>query len=425
MGPLTKGWVVLRRRWPVLMLCVIVALVGLSAYRMTEHKTYSASTELFLRAPDIKSSAGAYQGDLFSRQRAQTYTRMFGSDDLAQLVIDKLGLPLSSAELTTKVKATAVKDTVLMVVTATDSDPQRAANIANGYASVLNGYVAKIENIDDNPDIPPLVQVVTAASEKNAKPSGLPLWLMATLAALGSLSAAIAAMWFLERVDTTVRSRRQVEEVVGHKVLGALPNAGRLVDSPDVARAVSSSSAFADAALRLSINIESALQRVPKVGMPPVLAVVAARRGTGSSVVARCLAGAFTDRGRRVGLVSFGTEADLTLKNNCKSMDSADSLLDIRSVRRGSTAVTVDDAVSQLREDNDIILVDSTAFIDSIDAQIAIRASDAVLLVVKASVTRLGDLIELDHGAELLDTPVIGVVVNAAKETATVDRRYA
>jgi uncharacterized protein involved in exopolysaccharide biosynthesis len=82
---LLKRWlIVLRRRWLVVAACVVVAFVAASAYNATAPKAYTASTQLFLRAPDVKTSAGAYQGDLFSRQRVQTYSKMFQSDDLAQ-----------------------------------------------------------------------------------------------------------------------------------------------------------------------------------------------------------------------------------------------------------------------------------------------------------------------------------------------------
>jgi receptor protein-tyrosine kinase len=121
---LIKTWTKIGQRWQVVAACVALALLGAVVYQASAGPAYTASTEIFLRAPDVKTSAGAYQGDLFSRQRAQTYVKLFESDDLAKLVIDKLGLTITPHQLVSKVSATAVKNTVLMVVSVTLSMPR-------------------------------------------------------------------------------------------------------------------------------------------------------------------------------------------------------------------------------------------------------------------------------------------------------------
>ena len=91
--------------------------------------------------------------------------------------IDKLGLTITPHQLVSKVSATAVKNTVLMVVSVTDSNAQHAANIANGYGSILGGYVAKLENLSNDPTVGPLVQIVAKASPESATASGFPTWM--------------------------------------------------------------------------------------------------------------------------------------------------------------------------------------------------------------------------------------------------------
>ena len=304
---LIRGWTKFRQRWPILLACLAVAAVGVIVYCASADKKYTASTELFLRAPDVKTSAGAYQGDLFSRQRAQTYVNMFHSDELAQMVIDKLGLTVTPQQLVSKVSATTVKNTVLMVVSVTDSNPQHAANIANGYGGVLGTYIAKLENVGNNPNVPPLVQVVTKANPASAKVSGYPTWMVAFAAGAVALLVATGFIWFLEHFDTKVRSRRQVEEITGCDIIGKLPKTRALGSDGNVGQAFDESEEFKQAALRLSLNVESVLQRLPRIKaeIPPVVAVVAGHRGDGGTVVTRALARAFADRGRAVGVVSL------------------------------------------------------------------------------------------------------------------------
>jgi capsular polysaccharide biosynthesis protein len=304
---LTRIWTKCRQRWPVVLACLAVAIVSVAVYHASAAKNYTASTELFLRAPDVKTSVGAYQGDLFSRQRAQTYVKMFHSDDLAQMVVDKLGLNITAQQLASKVSATVVKNTVLIVVSVTDSDPQHAANIANGYGQVLPGYVAKLENVVGDPKVGPLVQVVTKANPASAKPSGYPTAMVAFAAVTMALLVAAGLIWFLERFDNKVRSRRQVEEITGCDIVGKLPKTQALGSNADVGQAFDESTEFKQAALRLSLNVESVLQRLPRIKaeIPPVVAVLAGHRGDGSTVATRALARAFAERGRAAGVVSL------------------------------------------------------------------------------------------------------------------------
>jgi len=200
---LLRGWTIFRHRWPIVLACLVVAVVWATIYCASADRQYTASTELFLRAPDVKTSAGAYQGDLFSRQRAQTYVKMFDSDDLAQMVIDKLGLTVTPQQLVSHVSASTVKNTVLMVVSVTDSNAQHAANIANGYGAVLGTFVARLENVANNPDIPPLVQVVARANPANAEASGSPIWMVFFAAGALALLAATGVIWVLAKLSAS------------------------------------------------------------------------------------------------------------------------------------------------------------------------------------------------------------------------------
>jgi capsular polysaccharide biosynthesis protein len=426
MEQLKRGWMIFRQRWPILLACLAVAAVGVTVYHASADKNYTASTELFLRAPDVKTSSGAYQGDLFSRQRAQTYAKMFHSDELAQMVIDKLGLTVTPQQLVSQVSATAVKDTVLMVVSVTDSNPQHAANIANGYGGVLGTYVARLENVANDPNVPPLVQVVTEANPASAEVSGYPTRMVAFAAAAVALLVATGFIWFLERSDTKVRSRRQVEEITGSDIIGKLPKTPALdaLDSNgNVAQAFDESEKFSQAALRLSLNVESVLQRLPEVEIPPVVAVVAGHREDEGTVATRALARAFADRGRPVGIVRLAAqseETDLVVAGSATWRPATT----VSCSTAGLTAEILGREVDALRPVSDVILIDTPPFHESIDAQLALGAADAVVLVVRPFATTTLSLSELVAGIRVLDTPVLGVVVNLAKESSTVEGFY-
>jgi capsular polysaccharide biosynthesis protein len=429
---LIRGWTIVRQRWQIFVACLAVALIGVIAYGATADTKYTASTELFLRAPDAKTSASAYQGDLFSRQRAQTYVNVFHSDELAQTVIDKLGLSVTPQQLVSQVSATQVKGTVLMVISVTDSNAQHAANIANGYGGVLGNYIAKLENLDNDPNVRPMVQVVTKASPASAEASGYPIWMV--MFAFGTIALLIATClsWFLERFDTKVRSRRQAEQVTGCDIIGKLPRTGALGSNGDVGRAFEDSEEFKQAALRLSLNVESVLQRLPRIKaeIPPVVAVVDGHRGDGGTVVTQALARAFAERGQRAGVIQVAAQQQDAKKGELVVAGSA--LAEAGNRTNPVTTVSCSTAAltSEIRGRNalllesDVILIDASAFHESIDAQVALGVADAALLVVRPITTTTLSLSQLVDGIRALDMPVLGVVANQAKESATVEGFY-
>jgi capsular polysaccharide biosynthesis protein len=429
---LTRVWTKCRQRWPVVLACLAVAIVSVAFYHASNAKNYTASTELFLRAPDVKTSVGAYQGDLFSRQRAQTYVKMFHSDELAQMVVDKLGLNITAQQLASKVSATVVKNTVLIVVSVNDSDAQHAANIANGYGQVLPTYVAKLENVVGDPKVGPLVQVVTKANPASAKASGYPTSLVAFAAFTIALLVATGLIWFLERFDNKVRSRRQVEEITGCDIVGKLPKTRALGSNGDIGQAFDESEEFKQAALRLSLNVESVLQRLPRIKaeIPPVVAVVAGHRGDGSTVATRALARAFAERGRAAGVVSLdppnreleGTKPVAAGSALAQKGNRTDPVKTV-SCSTAALATEIRSRDTVLLE-SDVILIDTPAFHESIDAQLALSAADAVVLVVRPIANTTLSLFRLVAAVKALDMPVLGVVVNLAEESATVEGLY-
>jgi capsular polysaccharide biosynthesis protein len=415
-----------------LLACLAVAAVGATVYCASADTRYTASTELFLRAPDVKTSAGAYQGDLFSRQRAQTYVKMFDSDELAQMVIDKLGLTVTPQQLVSQVSAATVKNTVLMVVSVTDSNPQHAANIANGYGAVLGNFVARLENVINNPDIPPLVQVVARANPASAEVSGTPMWMVVFAAGAMALLIAAGLIWFLEHFDTKVRSRRQVEEITGCEIVGKLPRSRALGSDGDIGQAFDDSEDFRQAALRLSLNVESVLQRLPRIKaeIPPVVAVVAGHGGDGSTVVTRALARAFAERRRAAGVVSLDGTHQEPRRTDLVVAGSALAETGNRTDPVTTVSCSTETLATEIRGldtmlfESDVILIDTPAFHESVDAQLALAAADAVVLVVRPNANTALSLCRLVSAVKALDMPVLGVVVNLATESSTVEGFY-
>ena len=423
MDLLKRGWLVIRRRWLVILTALVVALVAASLYNAAQRREYTASTDLFLRAPDVKSSASAYQGDLFSRQRGQTYAKMFKSDDLAQMVIDRLGLSTSREELVEDVSASPVKDTVLITVSVRDSNAQRAANIANAYGSVFGQYAAQVEDVVKNPDVAPLVITVKTATAADAKAGGFPLWVLASAAAVIGLLVGIGLAWFLERFDTKVRSRQQIEEVTGVPVVGNLPTT-RSVEKHSVGEAYAQSEDFREAARRLSLNVDHILRPLSDVKGAPTLAVSSVDSSDGKTVVAEAIARALVDRGYDVGFIDADRRRNAESDGDVWEAESSLKVITVRSDHYAVTEQALSQAIADLKAGCDFILIDGPAFAEAAEAQMIAQAADAVLLVVRPGRTRTASLGSLRAAMDVVGASVIGVVVNQAKATNTVETAY-
>jgi Mrp family chromosome partitioning ATPase len=295
--------------------------------------------------------------------------------------------------------------------------------------------LAKMENVAGDPNVGPLVEVVTKATPASAKASGLSTGLVASVALVLALLVAAGLIRFLEHFDDRVRSRRQVEQITGYDIIGKLPKTRSLGEDGNVAKAFDESEDFKQATLRLSLNVESVLGRLPRIKaeIPPVVAVVGGHKGDGGTVVTQALARAFADRGRAVGLVRLAESQEPQQVSVEPELVVAGSAL-AEVGKRVDPVTTVSCSTAALTEEirardalllqSNVILVDAPAFHESIDAQLALDAVDAVILVVRPIATTTLSLRRLVTEVKALDVPVLGVAVNLAKESSTLEGLY-
>ena len=297
-------------------------------------------------------------------------------------------------------EAAPIRDTVIINVSVSDRDAQRAADLANTYGNVFATYVAQVEAVAPNTDVPPLVRIVKPAAAEDAVTARPSLKLLLPLAAVLGLLVGVALIWLAERYDTKIRSRRQIEQIAGVRVLGNISRYKALRGSGGVEETFESTPAFADEARVAGVNTEYALRDVAKADGAPVLMVAAVEAGDGQSVIAHVLAKALDERGARVELI--------------------DSLSD-----RLLTQAAISAMIENHSAGNDFIIVDPHGSSISPQTQAAAGASDAAVIVVRPGHTDENGLADLVASLSLLDTPVVGVITNGAKETSTSGRYYA
>lgn len=143
-----------RRWWWILVLLPLVA--GGTAYAISSAMTpmYEARSVLLIEAS--QASAGSNYNDLLAAERlSRTYSELATTDVVLDLTVEQLADPeIDRSVLSGMVTVSAVQETQLLWVTARDSDPDRAAVVANTLADVFTVQVRAQQATDVTSDGP-------------------------------------------------------------------------------------------------------------------------------------------------------------------------------------------------------------------------------------------------------------------------------
>ncbi|HEY7031525.1 MAG TPA: polysaccharide biosynthesis tyrosine autokinase [Thermomicrobiales bacterium] len=131
-----------RRWWWLLILAPLVA--GLTAYWASARQAplYSATATLLINQTQ-QSDQQQFQEIQANERLGATYQRLVATDPILNAVIARLGLPMTANELRANVSAGADSGTQLLRISVSDTDPARAAAIANAVAAEFPTYLAQ------------------------------------------------------------------------------------------------------------------------------------------------------------------------------------------------------------------------------------------------------------------------------------------
>ncbi|HEU0288304.1 MAG TPA: polysaccharide biosynthesis tyrosine autokinase [Nocardioidaceae bacterium] len=357
---------VLRRRWRLVALCVVIA-VGLGlAWSFSQTKMYSGTASLLLE-PQQTTTDNA--GVVMDPEEVATQADVVASVQVAELVASDLGLQVDNPQdLLDDITVSVVEDKRVVEVSALESSPQLAADVANSFAeqyivyredqttagaeAQTQRYTDQIQTLEDR--ISTVRQEARSATgndrqDLRAEESGLlsqkaaltsQLELLQTsqttplpggevllraeapsspaepqpiraglLAAVIGLIVGVGLAYARDRLDDAVRDEERLRIALGGRpILGSIPNsddeaAGR------VATLMAPQSPLSEAYRALNTNVRFLLaaEREHLAGRGDVLMVTSAGPGEGKTSVATNLAVAAS----RVGLRVIVVDADL------------------------------------------------------------------------------------------------------------------
>ena len=412
-------------------LMAAIAVAALVTVQMTPQ--YASKSRLFVSTAQSDTSA-AYQGGLFSAERVTSYADLVSGRELSNRVIDRLGLEMAPEDLSEKITATVVPETVIMQITVTDPNPRQAQQLTQAVSEELTEFVAEIETAPGKRRAPIKATIVDTASLPDSPVSPQPLRNIGLAAILGLLLGLGFAV-LRELLDTSVKSSDDVAHAANAPVMGTIAYDSNAPKQPLVT-SLDSHAPRIEAFRVLRTN----MQFVDVDKDSKVFVVTSSLPGEGKTTTSENLAIILAQAGQRVCLVDGDLRRSKIAEN--LRLESAVGLTTVlvgtieladaiqHSPVQGLSVLTsgatppnpsellqsqaMTDALAQLRKTFDIIVIDAPPLLPVTDAALLTSQADGALLVVRHGKTTKDQVRHAVDRLEAVGGRTLGVVLNMA-----------
>lgn len=441
----------LRERKLLISACVVAGIVIASLVTLVMPTKYASTVTFYVvAASGTGQSSGAsdnYQGAQLATDRVKSYTELLTGARVAQEAAANLGRGTTADDVMGAVSASSVENTVIITLSATDTSPLRAQQIATAVSSSFTALVRRLEttsapapgeNGADTPVQEPAVsaQVLQPPSLPDAPVSpSLPLNLAIGLVV--GLLVGFGAAVVKRSLDVTVRSVDELEGLVDAPVLGTVPEdrIARHTPVPLVSGRVGY--ARAEAFHRIRTALESRLAGGTE-GIGRVLVVTSAVPGEGRTTTACNLAAALAAVGSRVVLVDgdlrrpkvaayLGLENEPGLTDVLPGQASFASTVqtwsedDLAVLTSGAPAPRPNELLASrpttdllvwMRLKYDYVIIDAPPVLAVADAANLGAHADGVVLVSRWAVTKRPELESAVSFLRSVSVPVVGAILS-------------
>ena len=148
------------------------------------------------------------------------YKEVITSSEVLSSVINQEKLSMSASELSKDIAVTIPTDTRVISISVTDTDAQRACDIANTVREVAAEKIKAVTKVDD-------VTTLESAT-KPSHPSSPNVKKNAAIGALAGVFLAVVGILVAEVLDDRVRRPEDIEETLGMTLLGVVPDVDKM-----------------------------------------------------------------------------------------------------------------------------------------------------------------------------------------------------
>lgn len=198
----------------ILVVTLLFGIVGFVGTKLFGTPQYRADVTMLVANYD-RDRGLAYADIQMATFITQDASALIKRRSVTSEVIRELGLSMSDAQLAGKIAISSQENTRVITVSVTDTDPRRAADIANSVGK----YATKV--VEEKLSIKAL-QIIDSAQVPSA-PVGPSASRNAVLAAGAALVFMVAVFCLIRVLDNTIRTEEDVERYLGLSTLGVIP----------------------------------------------------------------------------------------------------------------------------------------------------------------------------------------------------------
>lgn len=406
---------ILRKGWILLLAVTLAGLVSGTIASILSPTVYTSTAKLLVSVPSLSDATPAEltQANVLGQQKAASYVDLVTGPRTLNPVIDSLNLKTTPTALAAQITATSTLNSAVIVITATSSNADQAADIANAVSRALNDLVVSTVEKPQGGGVSPVQLTVAQPAVAATAPTSPRTNLNLALGTILGLALGIAAVLVRSVLDSRIHNLTDIEAVTELPVLGGIARARRAAEGGLVVRD-DPNSAQAEAFRRLRTN----LQALDFGGGPRSIVITSSLVGEGRTTVAANLAVALTDAGAKVALI----DGDLRHPSlaNLLGLEPAVGLTDVLTGRMplaealqqwgngdlyvlpaGRFQSAPSDLLSSqpmaqllasLGAEFDYILIDAPPLLPVTDAVVLGRATAGVLLVAAVGRVKQGEL---------------------------------
>ncbi|WP_433515880.1 polysaccharide biosynthesis tyrosine autokinase [Nonomuraea sp. CA-143628] len=419
----------LRRNWLLLLISVGIGISAAAVVTANTPPQYVATISMLVSGQDREGSLStAYQAGMLSAQRVQSYATLLSS----RRVVGQITTPEDIRRMQANISAEVVPGTVLLRATVTDTDPGRAAQLANTLGSRFTQLIEQIERVNSATRPTVKVTMVDQAEIPQTPVSPRPV-VNLVVAVLIALVIAIGSLTLRDRLDTTIKTSDALLQVSKSSTLGIIGYERDARRHPLIVRSGGRSSR-SEAFRSLRTN----LQFIGVDRQPKSLVITSCLPNEGKSSTSSNLAITLAQAGWRVLLVDgdlrrpriptyLGIEGAVGLTDVLIGKAKLDEVIQPWGEPRlfvlpsgqippnpsellGSRGMR--QVIDQVMDDYDIVIVDAPPLLPVTDAATLSAICDGVLLVARYGKTRQEHIV---RGTELLasiNARIVGTVMN-------------
>jgi capsular exopolysaccharide synthesis family protein len=436
----------IRNRWPVILVCVLLGLAIAFLDIMRTPKAYVATSQVFVTTSQVKDASGLFSGNQFAQSRVQSYVAVVTSPLIVEPVRTRLGIRISERQLAHKISATAPLNKTLVNISVRDGSAREAAAIANAAATRFITVVKDIETQTSatatQAAAPVLRLTVIHPAAVPSAPVAPQKRLLLLAGFFGGLVGGLLIVVLREWLNNRLRSPIDVEAISSLPLLGVIPN-----DRGAKAEANAFSSDNASPRSEAFRLLRTNLQFIDVDRPPKVIAITSPLGGEGRTSIALNLAVSLSEIGLNVGLIEMdlrqpvlGRLLGLDGYIGLTSLLTGSARIEdaVQFVHSGLAVVTsgalppnpsellgskqMRAVITSLSDQFDYLILDAAPLLSVADGAEVVSVADASLLVVRAGDTSRDSFRRAVGAIGQVGAVIAGVVVNRSRDARRAPR---